>query len=331
MAKKNKRNNNSKNKNTTAKKPEEKLNEPIIPEEKPAGENPPVPEKPQAAEKPAPKSKRRKQPVAKPEKPAPKEHKEHETILSSLAGALDEDYSEIEEVMSPQQPSETTKTKYPVSQKIFFCVGVFILAMAIVGIVSTVNFTANFIGEIADQTSLKNEFAVFVYPVVASDPPAFENIEDLPSSTIINCSIWQIVLSGNTENYEIVDEYFMSVPEIDVEAAAASLFGYGFVMEHQTVGFGNTVFEYVADTKSYTVPINPALNSYSPRITELSNVGELYTVTVEYMPPSALAIAGIETENDPDKTMIYTISKSKGKMTINSIRHTVAEDTPSEY
>ena len=200
MAKKNKWNNNSKNKNSTAKKPEEKLNEPIIPEEKPAADNTPAPEKPQQEEKPAPKSKRRKQPGAKPEKPAPKEHKEHETILSSLAGALDEDYSEIEEVMSPQQPSETTKTKYPVSQKIFFCVGVFILAMAIVGIVSTVNFTANFIGEIADQTSLKNEFAVFVYPVVASDPPAFENIEDLPSSTIINCSIWQIVLSGNTEN-----------------------------------------------------------------------------------------------------------------------------------
>ena len=328
MAKKNKRSNNNK-----AKQPETKLNDPIVAPEKPAGPNSGAGRKNNA------KNKNRKQPPKSPKQPAapkerpasePKELKEG-TVISSIVGALDEDYREIDDVMSPQTTSETTKVKYPASQKIFFCVGVFILIMAIVGIVSTVDFTKNAISEIANQTGLKNEFAAYIYPVVASDPPAFDKIEDLPSSTIINCSIWQIILSGNTSNYEIVNDYYMSIPEIDVESAAASLFGYGFVIEHQTVGFGNTYFEYSADTKSYTVPTNPTLNSYSPRITELSNVGELYTVTVDYMPPSALAIAGIETENEPDETMIYTISKSKGKMTINSISHTVSEDTPSEY
>lgn len=328
MAKKNKRSNNNK-----AKQPETKLNDPIVAPEKPAGPNGGAGRKNNA------KSENRKQPPHPQKQPAaPKAIPAEElkkpkegTVISSLVGALDEDYREIDDVMSPQTASEASKLKYPTSQRIFFCVGVFILIMAIVGIVSTVDFTKNAISEIANQTGLKNEFAAYIYPVVASDPPAFDKIEDLPSSTIINCSIWQIILRGNTSNYETVNDYYMLIPEIDVEAAAASLFGYGFVIEHQTVGFGNTYFEYNADTKSYTVPANPTLNSYSPRITELSSIGELYTVTVEYMPPSALAIAGIETENEPDKTMIYTISKSKGKMTINSISHTVSEDTPSEY
>lgn len=306
MAKKNKRKNNQ-----TAEQLKSQLNDPIV-----------QPEEPRREPKPLDKTKADPKPSKEPKEP---------TVLASIAGALDEDYSEIDEVMSPQPVTNSSKKKYPTSQKVFFGVGVFILIMAIVGIISTFNFCKNAIGEIVDQTALKNELAVYIYPVVASDPPAFENVEDLPSSTMITCSIWQIILNGNTSNYTTTDDFYMSIPEIDVESAAGTLFGYGFVIEHQTVGYIDSVFEYNADTKCYIVPIDPPLNSYAPKITALSNVGELYTVTVDYMPPSALAIAGIDTANEPDKTMIYTISKSKGKMTINSIAHADSENTPHEY
>ena len=80
-------------------------------------------------------------------------------------------------------------------------------------------------------------------------------------------------------------------------------------------------FTYVEDTNSYLVPINPHYTAYSPRITDVSNVGELYTVTVDYIPPSALTVEGIEFEVKPQKTMVYTLSKSKNTSTIHSIKN----------
>jgi hypothetical protein len=62
------------------------------------------------------------------------------------------------------------------------------------------------------------------------------------------------------------------------------------------------------------------LFSYSPLITEVTNVGETYTVTVNYMMPSPMAIAGIEHDNEPVKTMIYTISRTRERMTVSSIQ-----------
>ena len=248
--------------------------------------------------------------------------KEHPRVLDSLEGSVDE----VEEELEEQEEAEGEEAVFDPAahmmknRKTLFAVGVVVIALAIVGLVTTVKFAAGVISDIVNQTALKNEFAAFLYPMVITDGPAFDSTENTPSSVIINAAIWRIIMNGDTDKYES-DGTYMTVSEIDVESSAAALLGYGINIEHQTVGFGNNVFEYKPSSKSYLVPLDPNYNTYWPRVTEISNVGELFTVTVEYMPPYMFATEGMAYELEPDKVMVYTVSRTASAMTIQSLRY----------
>ncbi len=102
--------------------------------------------------------------------------KSENKVLHGLAGsieeALSEDPSEIEqdEVIVVDVPEHRHKG---LAKKIaYFVVGLLIIVFAVVGAVNTVIAISGGIGRIANQTDLKEEFALYLYPVVATDPPA---------------------------------------------------------------------------------------------------------------------------------------------------------------
>ena len=247
-------------------------------------------------------------------------------VLDSLEGSV----TDVEEELEQGEEAEAEEAAFDPSapalknRKVFFAVGIITIIMAAVGLVTTVQFCIGLVRDIVNQTALKNEFAVFLYPMVITDGPAFEAAESAPSSVVINAAIWRIIMNGDTDKYEN-DGTNMTVSEIDVESAAAALFGYGVSIEHQTVGLGTTVFEYNAAAKSYLVPLDPNYNTYWPRVSEISNVGELFTVTVEYMPPSMFVAEGMDYQLEPDKIMVYTVSRTASSMTIQSLRYSEVE------
>lgn len=251
----------------------------------------------------------------------PREHK-GVNVLDSLEGSVDEVEEELEQAEETEGEEAAFDLSAPTlkNRKVFFAVGIIIIVLAIVGLITTVRFGIGVVNDIANQTALKNEFAVFLYPMVITDGPAFEAPENAPTSVVINAAIWRIIMNGDTDKYEN-DGNSMTVSEIDVESSVAALFGYGVNIEHQTVGVGNNVFEYNAATKSYLVPVDPNYNTYWPRVSEISNVGELFTVTVEYMPPSMFATEGMDYQLDPDKVMVYTVSRTAAAMSIQSLRY----------
>ena len=248
--------------------------------------------------------------------------KEHNRVLDSLEGSV----TDVEEELEQEEESEGEEAAFDPSaptlknRKTLFALGLIVIVLAVVGLITTVRFAIGAVSDIVNQTALKDEFAVFLYPMVITDGPAFESVADAPNSVVINAAIWRIIMNGDTEKYEIVGPN-MSVSEIDVESSAAALFGYGINIEHQTVGLGSNVFEYNASTKSYLVPLDPNYNTYWPRVSEISNVGELFTVTVEYMPPTMFATEGMDYQLEPDKIMVYTVSRTASSMTINSLRY----------
>lgn len=254
------------------------------------------------------------------------EEKEDEQphVIKSLVGtlneALTEDYSEIEDVMKQSPADMISAGKSPRKHRAYLIIGIFVIAMSIIGIISTVNFVKDTVYNIVDQRSLKNEIALFIYPAVAADIPTFETIEKLYPSSVLNAAIWKIILFEDTSKYSKNGSY-ITVPETDVEAAARSLFGTGFDIVHATTGAGDVTFTYNADAKCYTVLENPSFDYFSPVVTELSNVGETYTVRVDYMPPTAISIEDFEYENEPAKTLIFTISKNGTKSTIRSLAY----------
>ena len=250
------------------------------------------------------------------------------SVLDSLEGSVNEVEKELEDYQGEETENEELvfDPAAPMlkNRKAFFALGIAVILLAIVGLVTTIQFSIGVVSDIVNQSALKNEFAVFLYPMVITDGPAFEAAESAPTSVVINAAIWRIIMNGDTDKYEN-DGTNMTVSEIDVESSAAALFGYGVNIEHQTVGLGATVFEYNAAAKSYLVPLDPNYNTYWPRVSEISNVGELFTVTVEYMPPSMFATEGMDYQLEPDKIMVYTVSRTASSMTIQSLRYSQVE------
>lgn len=247
----------------------------------------------------------------------PKEPKRGK-VLESLQGSVDDlnqDEGQFDETESFDAAAPMMKKK-----KTFFVVGLIVIFLTAVGLVNTVKFSVSTVKDIINQTSLKNEFAQFLYPVVIVDSPAFDTAENAPSSVVINAAIWRIIMNGNLDRYEN-DGGYATVSEIDVESSAVALFGYGVTIEHQTVGNGGNVFEYNASNKSYTVPLETERITYWPQIESISNVGELFTLTVEYMAPIMGMPGEAETEQEPQKVMIYTVSRTASSMTVNSIAY----------
>lgn len=241
-------------------------------------------------------------------------------ILDSLAGSVDEVEEELEREEADDETEAVFDPAAPMmkNRKTFFIAGIIIILLSVVGLVTTVRFTVNAVKDLLNQSSLKNDFAEFLNPMTIIDSPAFDSTENIPPSVVISASIWRILLSGNTDKYEST-ETNMTISEIDVESAAAALFGYSVTVEHQTVTAGSSYFEYNASSKSYNVPTNADNNTYWPRVREMSNVGDTFTVVVEYMPP--IMGVGDTAIPDPAKSMIYTVSRTASSMTLKSIQY----------
>lgn len=188
---------------------------------------------------------------------------------------------------------------------------------AVVGAVNTVIAISGGIGRIADQTDLKEEFALYLYPVVATDPPSFEDASTLTQSTIIKIAVSKILLTGDTSNYE-TDTGVMYIPEFDVETAAKNIFGSSIEVKHQTVGHVQDLATYNSEKKVYIVADTTRIPNYYPVVSKISNVGETYTLTVDYYPPT-VSIPGLVNEQVSSKSMTYVITKSGDKKIITSI------------
>lgn len=244
-------------------------------------------------------------------------------ILNSLEGNVDEVEKELEG--EPEDSAAGFDPAAPLmkNRKAFFAVGLIIIILAVVGLVNVVKFTMNTVSDIANQTAIKNEFAEFIYPMVLIDTPAFDGIENIPSSVVVNAAIWRIYIYGNTEKNEN-DGDNMTISEIDVESSAAALFGASVKVEHQTVTAGIDVFEYSQSLKSYIVPLNLDKNTFWPKISQISSVGDTFTLTVEYMTP----IMGIGNEESSSiKQMIYTVSRNASAKTIKAVQYVTVSST----
>lgn len=259
---------------------------------------------------------------------------------SEIAEDLNEAFSEEPEDMSdentvpenePENPAgeETAEPARP--NKFFLVFAVFVIIMSVIGVISTVHFCTGIISDIVNRTDLKNDLTLFLYPIVSVDPPDCDTVEELPSTIVVESAIWKIILTGDNTNYEKLYNTFMYVPAIDVEFAVRSIYGPSVKIVHQTVGNMDLTFTYIEESNSYLVPMNPHYTAYSPRIKDLTNIGELYTVTVEYIPPSALAVDGIDFEVSATKTMVYTLSKSKNTTTLHSIKNITRIGNSYEY
>ena len=248
--------------------------------------------------------------------------KHDDGILHGLAGSLEEAFSEDtseiqqDDIIVVDVPKRKGNKKG--KKTLFFIAGLTIIVFAVLGIISTIMTLSGAISDISNQTAFKNELTLYLYPIVATDPPSFDKPESLTSPSIIKAAISRIRLTGDMSKYQS-EEGLIYIPEFDVETNAKSIFGGSIQFEHRTVGYIDDLATYIPDKKVYAVADMQLVPNYSLKISGLSNVGETYTVTVDYYPP-VVEIPGLDKKPDIVKTMIYTIVKSGDKKTITSLK-----------
>ena len=238
-------------------------------------------------------------------------------LVGSIEEAFSEDISEMEQddVVVADVPGRFNTEK--IKKVLCFIVGLVIILFALIGFINTTTAVGSFVNDIAGRTALKNEFALYLYPVVATDPPSFEDASTLNNSTIIKIAISKILLTGDTSNYQN-DTGVLYIPEYDVETTAKNIFGNSIEITHQTVGHVEDLATYMADKKAYVVASTKRMPNYYPQVTTIENVGETYTLTVDYYPPS-VSMPGLADDTESSKSMTYVIEVSGDRKTIKSI------------
>ncbi len=235
-----------------------------------------------------------------------------ENIKKMFDNALDENSSEIaefseSEILPEEQKTPTDPLK--IRRRLYLTLGALLLVLSIVGLFSSFGFLGEQIRDFADNTEQKNEFEKFIYPIVICDPPPFDKNINLRSDTVVNAAIWNIILYSDKSKYQSDFDY-ISVPEVDVEQQAIRLFGPGMSIEHQSIKNSDIEFFYEPHNNSYRIPVYPITFTYSPKVVEITKVGERYTLTVGYLPPTPAwkSYTGDDAP-EPEKYLNYIVSK----------------------
>ncbi|MCH5203793.1 MAG: hypothetical protein J1F03_03540 [Oscillospiraceae bacterium] len=228
----------------------------------------------------------------------------------------DESAKALSEVRSSAAKPKRTK-------KFYFVFALFTIIMAVIGIVSTVLFTVNKINDFTSSSSLKDEYTRFLLPIVANDIAPFENENELSNTAKINCSIWNILLNHDTSSYRLSDTGEFLIPEYDVEYSCREIFGTSAGIIHRTVGSTDMRFSYDSNSHLYRCVKDLRYLNYVPVITEMTQSGGIYTLTVDYYAPSVRFLSeNIGIEAEAEKTMIYVISRYDSKNTLVAVQFT---------
>ena len=223
---------------------------------------------------------------------------------------------------------QKTKRRRPSKTAVF---GFIVLIFAVIGLVATIRFVTQTTYDIIDNKGQKTAFQQFIYPMVMLDPPPFDDVQKLEPTTVLTAAIWNLVLNEDTEKYPKDEFNFMQVPQTDVEAYAAKLFGTGLKLTHQSVGDAEFTFEYDADLKTYTVPSTIVMPQQMPRVQKIERDGNIYRLTVDYIPTGSLWAMdedGKKYEPNPTKTMLYLLKKNGDSYQLTGVQDT--RDTGSE-
>lgn len=254
--------------------------------------------------------------------------KHNEDVINELLGEVENEPDiEIESDVANLGEDEETDVKIAPDntpakhQRAFFITAIFVIIMAVIGLISSIRFIVDGIGRLADNTALKNEFARFILPVVANDIAPFDNESEITNSSKISCAVWNILVNKDTSQYQVAQSGGIIIPEYDVSVNCKELFGSGATLEHQTVGMGDTRFVYDEENHRYTCPKDLRFLNYAPKITAMTEDNGTYLLTVDYMPPSVtMAAEDLGLSVEADKTLQYTINRWDKKNTLMAVR-----------
>lgn len=212
--------------------------------------------------------------------------------------------------------------------KLAFPIGIIAGILAIVGLVTVINFTVDKINGLTDKTAEKAEYEEMLKPVVMFDPDPFDDLTQADVSQLLNSAVWALLMSEDGADkypYSEGETFGIVVPQADIESYFVSLFGteIDIASLHSSIDMSEYEITYDAALKSYILPITGVESAYTPKVYEIEKQGSSKILSVGYI--GNLAWAQIEdgeyTTPEPDKYMKITLrERSGGMMYVSSIQ-----------
>ncbi len=237
---------------------------------------------------------------------------------------------EILQSAPEQERAEKTKKPVRTSRRVAIF-GTFILIFAIIGIISTVITATRVTMDLVENKSQKEELKHHVFPLVILDPPAFDSIDKLDASTILEAGIWDFIMYADKAKYDKDDLGNMSVPATDIEIHITKVFGKSAVIQHQEISDSELQILYDEESKTYSIPSSANLVTYVPDIEKVEKQGDVFTVTVGYIPSTPAwqgDVNGQTYQPEPDKSLKYVLKKTgKESYIITAVQEIPIENT----
>lgn len=212
--------------------------------------------------------------------------------------------------------------------KLAFPVGIIAGILAIVGLVTVINFTVDKINDLTDKTAEKAEYEEMLKPVVMFDPDPFDDLTQADVSQLLNSAVWALLMSEDGADkypYSEGETFGIVVPQEDIESYFVSLFGTEIDISslHSSIDMSEYEITYDAALKSYILPVTGVESAYTPKVYDIEKQGSSKILSVGYI--GSLAWAQIEdgeyTAPEPDKYMKITLrERSGGMMYVSSIQ-----------
>lgn len=249
--------------------------------------------------------------------------------MKSISEALDEDVSEIETLSETPKEHQTEETiaskKNAYNRRVYLAVGIIFTLMALIGLISVVNFSVRIFTRFTENAAQKENFANYIYPVVVMDMSPFDNDAQLSDEQIITAAIWDLIVDGDFDKYEKNIDV-ITVPQVDIEQHAAKLFGDGLTFEHKSFKASSITFYYDAEKKAYNIPISPTYYSYIPTIEDIEkDSSKQFTLLVAYKRDRPSWLEAREHDSPIAKYMRFVVEKTENGYQILSMKNVSEE------
>lgn len=212
--------------------------------------------------------------------------------------------------------------------KLAFPIGIIAGILAIVGLITVINFTIDKVKDFTDKTAEKAEYEEMLKPVVMFDPDPFDDLTQADVSQLLNSAVWALLMSEEGADkypYSEGETFGIVVPQEDIESYFVSLFGteIDIASLHSSIDMSEYEITYDAALKSYILPITGVESAYTPKVYDIEKQGSSKILSVGYI--GNLAWAQIEdgeySAPEPDKYMKITLrERSGGMMYVSSIQ-----------
>lgn len=212
--------------------------------------------------------------------------------------------------------------------KLAFPIGIIAGILAIVGLITVINFTVDKVKDFTDKTAEKAEYEEMLKPVVMFDPDPFDDLTQADVSQLLNSAVWALLMSEEGADkypYSEGETFGIVVPQEDIESYFVSLFGteIDIASLHSSIDMSEYEITYDAALKSYILPITGVESAYTPKVYDIEKQGSSKILSVGYI--GNLAWAQIEdgeySAPEPDKYMKITLrERSGGMMYVSSIQ-----------